>query len=1250
MLKQTFFLSSFLLLGLLSASPVVRPLANFRDARQWELKKPAAISAEFRSDGLLQLEWKKTSSPSTVELLLKTPVPVDPEAQRAGLKLFVRSPMDRNKLYLLFIDRTGTRFSYPLPELEKWAVNWRWIDSYPFDANEMGRMHPLVGKADKPGSPLPVRPLQFAGLRIEAPQGTEGIWLLDEIRSDAYKLGTPVDHWALNLPGERYWMTTTLIQSGRAPFLPADWLNPGDAPVHLSWELVRGEQGPAIRRGETDLRFAPGDYRSREQKIELGELPAGSYTITATIRPLDLTQSGPASWQRILWRAEGEALWGQGSGVGNSRSFLGRKRSGKGYAGWRLTERVPQPGAGKFKVSARGDGAPAAWVVPLGRDRRSIGPSISLNFPSSSAWQTRETELTLPPETDQVYIYLMAMKTGEAEFDNIELILDGKNIVPNGDAEEGSVLRQIRLPLSVISTVSQQAPFPLFASSVKPGETLSIPLPDWKGRSGEQRWTITDPDGKIAASGSVEGERFVWKTPNRPGVYRFTAIRKDGKLELDRKELLLGIQGIVPAQPHVRQGKGRILTEVDLFGPGRNYFTWAVYENHPDEPGYLERLKTWIADGRKAGFDYFRIRLDWNWLEPRPGVYDFSRTDPVIDEVIRQGGHVILELRYEAPAWLDFRPQLDGYGRADIWRTNKVGRIPAIQTPGMLDAIRSFTRTAVERYRNNPGIAGYHIWGLPGSLDWTTLDRPWLGKQVDFSPTALEAFHRQYGKEGSGIPRSSEDFSRPDLSPTWRNWVAFRRSALEEYMIDAVVKPVRELDSRRSIVCYFGLDFASPRLAQSAREDRWRRHSGGCALYYQMQVYGRRSVSDTTYSFPQEVHLMTPVPAELEQATFQITSAGGGGLHWNYYWRDTIRTGKWTPERNAGLQEFQSLWRPLWRELRDAVPAEPSDILVLSTWSTMQYLERSFFTMRQDDFVTRLAAALYRDQLWPDWFSENAPSSVLNGRKLLIVPASGGQVLPRETADRIEQFVRTGGTLLLFPDSGRWVVEEPEAEYALLRRVGWKGALPNAEKAVETENGNSGFSPIRPRTADLAFERTSPFAALRKLKVNNPISGLSAASEMETYGRFPDGSAAMLCWKYGAGRVLFVAGHPEWSKVPGFLRTVAEWAGSQRAAGTDTPSVMVNSLIKGKVRYAIVHRLPDSFRPQAPKLDRKELASRPSLSAKWHIRGLPAGSWKIEELTAPGTPAEIRSSAELASGIRSSFRLCQTRVYRLTPQ
>lgn len=1249
MLKSTLLCTALFVFGSLAASPV-RTVADFRTPDSWILKKAPNVSAEFRPDGLLRLEWKKSPSPSTVELLLRTPSAVEPEAQRAGLKLFVKTPMDRNKLFLIFTDREGTRFTYPLPELEKWARNWRYIDTYPFDANEMGRMHPLVGKANKPGSPLPVRPLKFTGVRIEAPKETEGCWLLDEIRSDAYRLGSATNHWALNLPGERYWMTTSLIQSGRPPFLPADWMSMDDGSFKLSWELFRGEQGPAIRSGEAEFDFPPDNPRAREQKIELGELPAGSYTVVAGIIPKDLSKSGPAAWNRLIWRAEGEALWGQGSGIGGSRSFLGRKKSGQGYAGWRLTGRIPQPGAGIFKVSARGNGSPTAWVVPLGRDRSSLGPSITLKFQPSGEWQTLETPLELPPETDQIYVYLMAMKPGEAEFDNVELLLNGRNVLPNGGAEEGTILRQIRMPLFVVASPSKQAVCPRFESSVEPGGILTLPLPEWSGRQGEKSWKITGPDGKTVASGRIDGKTLRWKAPAQPGVYRFTALLNDGRLELDRREIQLGVRGVLPAVPQVRQAKGKIPAEADLFGPGKNYFTWAVYENHPDENGYLERLKTWIADGRKAGFDLFRIRLDWNWLEPRPEVYDFSRTDPVIDEVIRQGGRVILELRYEAPAWLDFQPQLDGYGRADIWRTNKVGRIPAIQTPGMLDAIRRFTETAVKRYRKNPGIAGYHIWGLPGSLDWTSLDRPWLGKQVDFSPAALEAFHRKYGKTVPGIPRSGNDFTRPDLSTAWRSWVEFRRTALEDYMIDTVVKPLRALDKERSVVCYFGLDFASPRLAKSAREDRWRRHSGGCGLYYQMQVYGRRSVSDTGYSFPQEVHLMTPVPAELEQATFQITSAGGDGLHWNYYWRDTIRTGKWTADRNAGLQEFQTLWRPLWKELRDALPAEPSEIIVLSAWSTMQYLERSFFTMRQDDFVTRLAAALYRDQLWPDWFSENAPDNILNGRKLLIVPASGGQVLPRAVADRIQQFVRNGGSILLFPDSGRWIVEEPDNEFGLLRRLGWKGTLPRAGKRVETENGNSGFSPIRPRTAELIFDASSPFAALRKLKLNNPFPGWTPSDGMQVFGRFADGGAVILCWPFGKGRVLFVAGDPDWAKVPGFLRTAGEWAGSRRAAGTDTPSVMVNHLVKGKIHYAIVHRLPDSFRPHAPKLDREELAKQPELSARWHIRGLPAGNWKLEELTSPGSPATIRSASEIASGIQVPFRLCQTRVYRLTPQ
>ena len=1175
----TFLLTALAVLSAawLNATPIVRTLADFATPSEWRLPTTPGMTAQFRSDGLLQVDWKAASQPTVWEIRLNKPRPLDPAAQRVFVKLFVKIPMDQNKLFVLLADRNGTEFTYTLPQLEKWATNWRIVDTFPFDANESGRMHPLVGRANRPGSPLPVPPLQLLGLKVEAAANTSGCWLFDQVGSDAYTLGSATHHWGLNLPGEHYWMTTTLIRSEATPYVPLDWLNPTDQGVKLHWELVAGPQGPGLKSGEERLSFPAGNYRARERRLELGPLPPGLYTVNCSITPEDLSKAGPDGWQPIVWNAEGQAVWGRDSGLNRSRSFLCHKRAGSGYVSWRLTQRLAAPGRAVFQVSAKGDGNPTAWMVPLDRSRRSLGPARELKFNNPAAWERKEATVTLPAETDQVYVYLAAMKPGSAEFDGVALIIDGKNVLRNSDAEQGQVLRQVILPLNVIaSTSTAPAPRP-FVSSVKPGETLTIPLPDWSRRTGQASWCIIDPAGRELVGDKIVGPELRWQAPARPGIYRFIAQLKDGTLELDRKELTLGVKGVLPAKVGVRRVTGPIPTENDLFGSGKNYFTWSMYENHPDQPGYLEELKKWIVDGRKAGFDLFRIRLDWNWIEPAPGVYDFTLTDRVIDEVLKQGGKVILELRNEAPGWLDYESQLDGYGRADIWRHGKIGRIPSLWSPGMLKRIRDFTVTAASRYADNPGLAGYHVWGLPGSLDWTNLDRPWLGIQTDFSAAALKKFHEREGRDVPGTPQSSRDFSAPDLSRDWRCWVEFRRNGLEEYMIENVIKPLRGIDPKRSIIGYFGLDFASPRLAASARELGWRRHTGGCALYYQTQLGAMRALSDIGRPFPQEVHLMTPVPAELEQATSQLTVAGGQGLHWNYYWRSNIRTGAWTPERNAGLNEWQQRWRPLWQELRDARPTEPPAVMVLSSWSTMQYLVRSFFTMRQDDMVTRLAAALYRDGVWPDWCSENAPDNVLDGKKLLIVPASGGQVLTRAMADTIRVFVENGGQVLLFPDSGRWVVEEPGNDFALLKRLGWSGPLPEIKNRVETEDGNSGFSRQTPVSTELTFRPGSPLATLGKLRVNNPANVARPDGKVSVEGHFSDGSPAVLRWPCGRGEVLFVAGHPDWEKVPGFLGLVAKRTGAVRQAGGNQPWLLVNALVKGKDRYLIVTGCPTAF-------------------------------------------------------------------------
>ena len=82
----------------------------------------------------------------------------------------------------------------------------------------------------------------------------------------------------------------------------------------------------------------------------------------------------------------------------------------------------------------------------------------------------------------------------------------------------------------------------------------------------------------------------------------------------------------------------------------------------------------------------------------------------------------------------------------------------------------------------------------------------------------------------------------------------------------------------------------------------------------------------------------------------------------------------------SGLQEWQEKWRPLWSEMRDASLAQPVDLALVATWSTMNYMVRSYFALRLGDYLTAPTAALYRDQLWPGCISDNA-----NLTRLLIV-------------------------------------------------------------------------------------------------------------------------------------------------------------------------------------------------------------------------------------------------------------------------
>ncbi|WP_157836944.1 alpha-amylase family protein [Geminisphaera colitermitum] len=1289
---------SFAVLSLLSSVAMtitaradVQLVKHFADESLWRLP-PSSVPgiAVEKTDGAMRLILSGTGDAAArrkFELKLKNWVTLPKETVRAGLWVYVKKRPALDDAWLTFVDAKGREFEYTLPRLESWQPGWQFLETFAFDANEMGKLHPQVGRlvdrTDEGGGMLPVRPLQLTGIRFEAKGDAHGEWVLGHIVADEYTLGKGGYHWALNVPGLRYNMTQTWTQSGVAPYLLADQLLPGGGDAIVSWEVLKGFQGAPVLRGEQRLTFDAHDFWKKFERVaKLGDLSPGNYEVIVTRRSIDLGQATPDGWNRLIWRATGEARW-EGRAMPEACILRGEKTGGEeqGSAGWRQMVKVPGAGRYELSVTGGGSGRPVVRAAPMDERLNVVGAVEEEVFVSGNKSHRISRVFDWPEGVARIQLDLMATREGDAAFSAISLkrLADGAEMIVNGNAQVAGVLHQERWALSVLSAPSSvmrdnRSSGASTVSSTKIGDTLIIPAPSWAKLPGEKTWrVVADASGEIVGSGVMDANNPIRWAPPAGGIFRYTAERLVDGTPVDRDSRTLG--GHTPLSPPGSDSfdyRDKAPTEAELFGPGKNYFTWAMYENHPDDPRFFSDTCQWIKDGRKAGFDLFRIRADWNKIERLPGVYDFVMLDRIINEVERQGGRVVLELRYEAPVWLPVEHQLNNYGRADVWQRCRVGRIPSVWTPGMLDSIRTYTEVAVRHYRNRPAIVGYHVWGLPGSLDWTTIDKPYWGQRADYSPTTVAAFNQwSKGRYAERLPMASQDWSRPDLSDGWRDWVEFRRHGLETFFIDYVLKPIRGLDDRRSIVGYFGLDFASPRLSESARSLRWRRHTGGCELYYQVPLEAKRAVTETGMAWPHEVHLLTPVPAGLEQATFQISGSGGEGYHWNFYWRNNIPVGTWTPNREAGLAEWVELWSPLWKELRDSELARQPDMAAVHTWSTMQFGLRSFFPLRMGDYVTRPAAAMYRDKLAPAWFSENGTMQDLDRYKLLVVPPVGAQVMPRRMADALAGYVDAGGRIVVFPDSGRWVIEEPTNDDALWKRLGWQAAGVTTAGGKDGQTSDVGNSGLPRNDNEDAFAGAVPvrgsrlFAEGQRLWIRkSPSVKLGKTGAHEVEARFTDGSPAVISWQRGKGRVVAFSGQPDWPRVTGLMRGFYSWAGGILSSDTSRPDVEITHLKKGDVHYAIVHRLPDSFRPHLPMpipdLDREALHKMMAqINVVWQLNGLPQGHWRVSELTgleqidgarqSADSMRGIKSTGEISRGLTARMFLSQTLVYKLEP-
>ena len=137
------------------------------------------------------------------------------------------------------------------------------------------------------------------------------------------------------------------------------------------------------------------------------------------------------------------------------------------------------------------------------------------------------------------------------------------------------------------------------------------------------------------------------------------------------------------------------------------YYGVAYY----DEYMPCDRLEKDIQMMQEAGINLVRIaESTWSTLEPRPGVFDFSHTDRVLDAMGKAGIDVIVGTpTYAIPSWMEKM-------HPEVMAVTKTGRRPYgarqimdITSPAYRFYCERVIRKLLEHVANHPVVVGYQI-------------------------------------------------------------------------------------------------------------------------------------------------------------------------------------------------------------------------------------------------------------------------------------------------------------------------------------------------------------------------------------------------------------------------------------------------------------------------------------------------------------------------------------------------------------
>ena len=556
---------------------------------------------------------------------------------------------------------------------------------------------------------------------------------------------------------------------------------------------------------------------------------------------------------------------------------------------------------------------------------------------------------------------------------------------------------------------------------------------------------------------------------------------------------------------------------------------------------------------RELGANFYQIRLDWAQIEPEPGKYDTSCLDPYLDMARRCGLWLEIDFYsgypgYSVPRWYRDQSMVSSTGRSDVPAFCPLAYWTSARKEG-LKALKSL----LEKCGKTDDVVAWNAWQggnmdsfylIHGPSDQVGIQdysqssqekfRDYLRVELKLSPAdASKRYNMPIGSL-SDIKQPTPSFDRLNLSPLWRDFMAYRSWTVE--MVQKEASQIIKEASPQTVpeymygggLGYLGLngnDYdAGVRNAVAFGGSI--HHTASPGPENQLYLGTARRKFGTQFSI--ETAGTPATPRDHQHAIFELLSQNASA--YSYI--------QWTgmglipaPKPDYGFGEF----RPSLERISGAKPVGNSMAVVFPYANMIIDPINKLLpgTKAAVAFIRRLETVGYDADVYTD------QTTNVSWSDYPVVVAAFSSCLSSSFVDAMVKYVAGGGRLILLSSTGEYAPGDETGRFELIKKLGCT-LLPDEKNA---QNG-------KPKACFNKGDLSNT-----EVEINNWHAMPALPAKSEIWAVDKGGAPAVASWPFGSGAVMMWAGWPDW-KVPFGTSPVAySKRGSTATAVTTYPTV-----------------------------------------------------------------------------------------------